>query len=271
MYVKVLIYPYHRFHQIFQAEPQELASHIEVGVLNFLTDTDSLLADVISNFGSVLSYGEGFTLEEEEEEMNGAERPLLNSGRPACPGPSHEPDHANVSRPFYLRSLARAGSQRARNNAAVWKFYNKGSIDPNVKFEDNRFSVRTRSAKNTAIIGKPGYERGKHSWKVRVTHFPDGLSVGICLGRYSRGNLVYTYDSGFTTSRMERDVLVELDCDAGKLSILALDLQQSDVLRFDNPQNCKIHPYFGLPSPGGYDFSKVTILSIDEIEINPIH
>ncbi|XP_028399520.1 tripartite motif-containing protein 3-like [Dendronephthya gigantea] len=291
--------------KIFQAEPQELADHIEVGVCNFLNDTDSLLADVISNFGSVLSFGEGFALG--EKEMNGAERPERqresNSRKPVCPGlshvpgPSHEPSpydepSSSVLRPAVgewsldsrlTRNKDGRGRKTQRNivRPAVWKFYCKATPGHDVTFEDGGFSVRTRSLKNVAVIGKPGYRSGKRSWKVRVTNFPDGISVGICLGRYRRGNLAYTYDLGFTKPRMERDVFVELDCDSGELSILpdALPYQlesgepvqrQPDVLRFDNPENYEIYPYFNLPSPGRYAVSKITILNIDGVEVHQV-
>lgn len=254
---------------MFVTEPQELVSHVDVGSLRFHS-TDSLLNDVISNFGNILSNDEGCAAEEEKPvrevrpTSKSAELPMPTSPIPANdPGPSnkwHCSDSTAPSRPIAQHAI---GEQVGHVKPVIAKLYLKNLAhygNPFVTFEDNGFSVETRSSNSEAIIGKPGFKMGKHSWKMKVAGCSRGLSIGVCVNYNGRGNVV-SYDSALTSTSIETNVLVELDCDARNLSV-SPDGYQPDIIGFDNPHNHEVHPYFLLP-PSNTVSSKITIVSID--------
>jgi hypothetical protein len=238
--------------------------------------TDSLLTDVISNFGNVVTYDQDY---EAEEKTAGAGRPPLKpmrlptSDRPANelrpanePGPAHEPFPANEPRPARCVVQHPHSESGASAKPVTWKLYNKNLASPEVTFEDNGFSVKTVSQKNVAIIGKPGFQREKHLWEIKVTGYPDGLSIGICVGQNGPG-IVVTYDKRLTNLSTTIGVLVMLDCDAKKVFVSPQDNnfnKEPDEFGFENPHNYEVHPYFCLP-PSNNSYNKITILSIDGV------
>ena len=261
-------------------------SHIDTYALCFQA-TDLMLTDVISNFGNVVAYDQDYAA---KEKPAGVGRPPLKptrlptSDRPANelrptnelrpnelrpgnePGPAYEPFPANEPRPARC-VVQRPHSEPGAGTSAkpvTWKLHNKNLASPHVTFEDNGLSVKTVSRKNVAIIGKPGFRRGKHSWKIKVIGYPDGLSIGICVGQNSPG-VVITYDKRLAYLSTGNDVLVKLDCDAKKVSVLPEGTYNAlDVLGFENPRNYEVHPYFYLPPPNN-SYNKITVLSIDGV------
>ncbi|XP_028399521.1 tripartite motif containing 13-like [Dendronephthya gigantea] len=256
--------------KMFLTEPQELVSHVDVRALLFQA-TDSLMNDVISNFGNVVLCDESSAAE--EEKLVREERPTSKHAGHATstsPIPANEPGPSNKLHRNYSTASPRPvvpnapGEQVGIEKPVVAKLYIKNLArmnNPFVTFEDNGFGVKTKSSKNEAIIGNPGFRMGKHSWKIKVVGCPDGLSIGICVGFKGRGKVV-TYDSALTSTSTETNVLVELDCSARKLSV-SPDGYQPDTIGFDNPHNYEVHPYFLLPPSNIVSCSKITIVSID--------
>ena len=267
-------------YQAFQTDAEELVSHVDPGILHFQA-TDPLLTDVISNFGNV-ALDESCT--SKDEKPVGAERPPCQpdnrvrtqvrrrwSDVPVDqPGPSIKPIHHNehhFARPVVQQSHSDPG---ASSESVMWKLYNKSLSHAHVTFQDNGFSVQTRSPRNVAICGKPGYQRGKHEWKIAVTGSPtcpDSLSVGISVGGNGRGVAV-TYEWGFRYQHTTH-IAVELDCDLKTVSISQLDSSGNapDVIGFNNPHNDEVHPYFNLPPPNRDNYFKITVISIDGVSV----
>ena len=249
--------------QAFQDVPQDLISHVDTTNLCFQA-TDALLTDVISNFGNVVVFDESIVAAEEKlaraekppsnfrkKPLNSAKNPALASGSghgatPLVPNAGNEPEPTAPPKPV------------------IWKFSNKCLSSPYVMFEDNGFSVKTTSSKNEAIIGRPGFKEGKHTWKIKITGFPNGLGIGICVGPNGPG-IVVTYDSGLTFSRTSLNVLVELDCEAQRVQVLPENCVTPEVITFINPHNKEIYPYFYLSParPNMNNVNKITIISID--------
>ena len=252
-------------------------SHVNLRTLCFEA-TDSLLTDVISNFGNVVVY------DDEDEKPVGAERPPCQPEQLPQrqsnfdgqipfhkPGPSVEPMHHHEqqsARPVMQQSHIepRAGDS---TGSVTWKLYNKSLSHTHITIKDNGYCVQTRSPRNVAIYGKPGYQRGKHKWKIAVTGSPacpDSLSVGICVGCNGRGVAV-TYEWGFRYGHTKH-IAVELDCNAKTIIISELDSNHAaDVIGFNNPHNDEVHPYFYLPPPSKNSYYKITVLSIDGVVI----
>ncbi len=266
-----------------EADSQELVSHVDIKTVHFQA-TDLLLTDVISNFGNLVAYDEGCAAEEKPpksvtppskpKRLPTLDRPSTKTGPMNEPGPANEPGPSNEHHP--VRTAAPA-------KPVTLKLYNKNLSGPDVIFEDKGCSVKTKSTKNEAIIGKPGFLRGKHSWLIKVTGCSDGLSIGICVGCNGRG-IAVTYDTNLALVGKEINVQVELDCDARKVSVLPDGYQEPDVLGFDNPHNYRVHPYVNLPPavqrlpqnpyfnlppavqcPPQNNYNKITIVNVDGV------
>ena len=240
-------------------------SHVDIKALCFQA-TDTLLSDVISNFGNVV-HGEVGAAEEKSPEavihkrLPTADRPANEPRFSNKPGPSDKPVPVN-------KPVGQPIQPGASTKPETWRLHKKYLSASDITFEDDGYSVRTRSRKNAAIVGKPGYRRGKHSWKIKVTGFSDGLSIGICVGGNGPG-IVVTYDSSLTFGSAV-NVLVELDCDARTVSVLPDGHQSPNVLGFDNPRNLEVHPYFNLPPTVLFpppNHHKITIVNIDGVAL----
>lgn len=213
---------------------------------------DSLLTEAISNFGSVVPRNECSVVEEERQRTpKPPPQPRRSRRRGKKQGPGNDPG------PYRLDEWHAATGERV-----TWKFYNRDYPSACVIFEDNGYSVKTTSPRNVAIIGKPGFERGKHSWRIRVVGFAYGISVGVCVGQNGCGTVV-TYDSRLTLFNTATSIHVELDCYAKRLSVLRDGYERRDVVGFDNPLGREVYPYFYLPAPDKYCFSKITLLAIN--------
>ena len=250
-------------------------SHVDIKALRFQA-TDSLLSDVISNFGNVVYENVGAADEKPPEEVKLKGLPTLD--RPANdprsfnqPGPSGEPILASRQPPTRPVVQPLHAEPEAAAKPGTWKLCTKYLPNLGITFENNGCSVKTKSSKNAAIIAKPGFRKGKHSWQIKVTGCLGGLGVGICVGENSPGILV-TFDTNLTSVCKTVDVQVKLDCDARKLSVhyqLPAGYQADSKIGFDNPLNVQIHPYFNLPPPVQHlepnNYNKMTIINIDGV------
>ncbi|XP_028399437.1 putative tripartite motif-containing protein 75 [Dendronephthya gigantea] len=247
----------------FQADSDEFETEVnfvtEVELDNLLYQaTDSCLTEAISSFGKVVTRDECDDVEEEspmapkKSQKNRSRR----RGRRQGGGNEHGPLGADV----YM-------GHTSVNRTGIWSgtLYNRarGNASPVVTFENCGTSVKTTSERNAAIIGKPGFLWGKHSWKIKAVGFAHGISLGVCVGENGCG-IVVTYDSQLTPLNTALGIRVELDCDAKRVSVSHDGREQTrDVVGFDNPHRREVYPYFYLPPPGKHHFSKISILSID--------
>ena len=256
---------------------QDLVSHVDIKALRFQA-TDLLLSDVISNFGNVV-YEDVCAADEKPpeegklEELRTSERPANDLRSLNQPGPSGETIRASRHLPLQPVVQPMHAESEATAKPVTWKLYSKYFPSSGITFENNGCSVKTKSSKNAAIIVKPGFQKGKHSWQIKVTGCLGGLGIGICVGENGPGILV-TCDSNLTSVCKTVNVQVKLDCDARKVSVhyqLPAAYQANSVIGFENPLNIQIHPYFNLPPPvqnlEPNNYNKMTITNIDGVPL----
>ena len=264
--------------KVSETNSQDLVSHVDIKALHFQT-TDLLLSDVISNFGNVV-YEDVCAADEKPPEKDYPLKGLPTSERPGNDprslnqaGPSGKPVLASRHPPAQPVVQPMHAEPETTAKPGTWKLCSKYFPSSGITFENNGCSVKTKSSKNAAIIAKPGFRKGKHSWQIKVTGCLGGLGIGICVGENGPGILV-TCDSNLTSVCKTVNVQVKLDCEARKVSVhyqLPAGYQADSEIGFNNPLNFQMHPYFNLPPPVQHlepnNYNKMTITNIDGVPL----
>ena len=269
--------------KVFGLELPELVSHLEISNVRF-EGNDSLLRDVISNYGSVVKSDKDKAEEEKAQETQHDEKTKTmvdNSGKMHQEGSQLQPKKVRVtvsngaqrgsgmgaagmdspSLAIPVREASSGGSaviaRNTSNHPVLWKLCQKnhGSF---VFIDNKRLSVQPRGTEFSSVIGIPGFQGGKHSWKVKLENLGAGVGIGVCLGRNMPG-LCVTLEKQHTRFALSTMVTVELDCETKRVKVKPA-CQLSNTIAYQSPIQ-SVHPYFLLP-PGNRQ-GKISVIEMD--------